>query len=492
VPVRHSLHRHTTLLTAPELRRLASLAATLTEHYGRPQDAEWALDTHRNLVLLQTRPVTTQVAHHSGPTLGPGPVAETFPSPLRPLERDLWLTPMREGIRTALSVVGVVPRPALDRSPVLVDVDGWPAADLDLFGYVSRHPRGWGWIDPRPPARRLAAAWRVGSLRAHLPHDVAELVERTDDQLSSVAPLGELALEQLLTIVESSSATLVGLHSAEVLAASLTRSDPGSLAGAALDALRRGRASGRTDDQIVRHDPVVLALTPPRVGVPWPLPATVGAAPSIAQRTPNLRELIRLRVRWVHELQSRAVTAIATRAQAQGLLADDADVAWLTLGELHILVHDRRPPTDLDARIGCPPGPPLPSHFQLADDGTVVPVERAGARPSGGVGAGGGRGSGAVIHADEVTPNAVADATSVGQVLVVRTLDPTLAARLPGLAGLVSESGSTLSHLAILAREYGVPTVVAVHDALHRFPPGSSLLVDGRTGEVRLLEEGET
>jgi pyruvate,water dikinase len=57
------------------------------------------------------------------------------------------------------------------------------------------------------------------------------------------------------------------------------------------------------------------------------------------------------------------------------------------------------------------------------------------------------------------------------------------------LAGLVSESGSTLSHLAILAREYGVPTVVAAHDALHRFPEGTRLLVDGRTGELSVLQE---
>jgi pyruvate,water dikinase len=64
-----------------------------------------------------------------------------------------------------------------------------------------------------------------------------------------------------------------------------------------------------------------------------------------------------------------------------------------------------------------------------------------------------------------------------------------LAPFLPGLAGVVSESGSTLSHLAILAREYGVPTVVAAHDALHRFPEGTRLLVDGRTGELSVLEE---
>jgi pyruvate,water dikinase len=77
-----------------------------------------------------------------------------------------------------------------------------------------------------------------------------------------------------------------------------------------------------------------------------------------------------------------------------------------------------------------------------------------------------------------------------GDVLVVRELSPALAGYLPGLAGLVAETGSALSHLAILAREYDVPTVVAVHDALRRFPPGTRLYVDGRTGEVRTVTAG--
>jgi pyruvate,water dikinase len=70
---------------------------------------------------------------------------------------------------------------------------------------------------------------------------------------------------------------------------------------------------------------------------------------------------------------------------------------------------------------------------------------------------------------------------------VVSTLEPALAAALPGLAGLVAETGSVLSHLAITARELGVPTVVGVPDALVRYPPGTSLVVDGTTGAVEVL-----
>lgn len=75
---------------------------------------------------------------------------------------------------------------------------------------------------------------------------------------------------------------------------------------------------------------------------------------------------------------------------------------------------------------------------------------------------------------------------------MVRELSPALAGYLPGLAGLVAETGSALSHLAILAREYDVPTVVAVHDALRRFTPGTRLYVDGATGEVHSMDGGDS
>jgi pyruvate,water dikinase len=75
-------------------------------------------------------------------------------------------------------------------------------------------------------------------------------------------------------------------------------------------------------------------------------------------------------------------------------------------------------------------------------------------------------------------------APTPGSVLVVRTLDPGLAPLLPRLGGLVAETGSFLSHLAILAREFGVPTVVGVAGAVDRFPAGTVVVVDGSTGEV--------
>ena len=117
--------------------------------------------------------------------------------------------------------------------------------------------------------------------------------------------------------------------------------------------------------------------------------------------------------------------------------------------------------------------------FRLAGDSTPIawtPVEGADGLP-----ASAGRAAGIVCQDATAVPS---DGTAV---LVTDTLDPRLASVLPSLAGLVAETGSALSHLAILAREVKVPAVVAVPDARARYPVGSRVLVDGSTGEVQAL-----
>jgi phosphohistidine swiveling domain-containing protein len=98
-----------------------------------------------------------------------------------------------------------------------------------------------------------------------------------------------------------------------------------------------------------------------------------------------------------------------------------------------------------------------------------------------GRGAGGGRAKGKIVHDPAKA--------GPGDILVVRTLDPDLASVLPSLTGLVAETGSVLSHLAILAREFGVPTVVASKDAMKRWPEGTHVVIDGAGGSVEELDE---
>jgi phosphohistidine swiveling domain-containing protein len=93
-----------------------------------------------------------------------------------------------------------------------------------------------------------------------------------------------------------------------------------------------------------------------------------------------------------------------------------------------------------------------------------------------GTGAGGGIGRGPVTH-DAVDPPA-------GSVLVTTTLTPGLGPLLSRLEGIVAETGSVLSHLAILAREAGVATVVGYDGAVDDLPEGIVVTVDGDAGRV--------
>jgi len=282
----------------------------------------------------------------------------------------------------------------------------------------------------------------------------------------------------------------VSLHGYQVLAGMiLAAPDAPTVGSQAMRALAAGRQAGRTDPDILADQPVVLALTGPRLGAGEtlpPVPAAVAASSStgdLALLAP--REALRLRARWVQELMARAVWCLAGRLAIAGRLDRVGDVRLLGFAELLRLTSGGPPPADLASRRERSFGPPLPAAFRLTARGTVVPYRAPGATARGGLPVGGGRGVGrACAHRGD-------GRDGEPEVLVVRTLDPRLAASLPGLAGLVAETGGALSHLAILAREQRVPIVVGVQDAVRRFPPGTRLLVDGMMGDVVEMAESE-
>lgn len=54
------------------------------------------------------------------------------------------------------------------------------------------------------------------------------------------------------------------------------------------------------------------------------------------------------------------------------------------------------------------------------------------------------------------------------------------------VAGFIAETGSALSSAAIVARECGIPAVLAVRDATSRIQDGQMVLVDGARGVISL------
>jgi rifampicin phosphotransferase len=470
------------------LRELAALAVRLERHTGQPQDIEWAIESGGALRLLQSRPITTLHGPVAGPIYGPGPLAETFPVALAPLEEDLWLEPMREGLRSALRLLGASSRTAVDKAPLVISVGGRPAVDLVLVGADPRKRSRWRALDPRPGVRRLQAAWRVGRLTSALPELAEDLIAEIDDDLLEVPPLDELDEADLLQVLHSTPAALQALHGYEALAGALLEADPSAgAAGLALDALRAASAGAQDGDAnaVLEAAPIVLALVPPRIPPTREVPRLDVAPPDVddaASDGPTLagvaREALRMRVRWVHELSALAATELARRLVADDVLDETESIRYMRVAELRATVRSRRPFSPGD-RPDALRRTELPSMFRLAADGTPVAAGNGGGDGTG-TPVGGGRGRGVVRHELEHVED--------GTVLVVGSLDPRLATVIPQLAGLVAETGSPLSHLAILAREHGVPTVVARAGATAELHDGDLVEVDGTTGSVEVVK----
>ena len=297
------------------LRPLARLAARAGATFGGPQDIEWAIEAEGSVVLLQSRPITAigDEARAVGPVFGPGPVAETFGLPLRPLEEDLWVAPLREAVREALTLAGATPARQLRSSPIVVTVGGRVAVDLDLLGLTRRRRSVVRKLDPRPPARRLKAAWRVGRLKVALPALAEDLIAGVDAELRSLPDLGILSSADLVRLLRRSHQTLVALHGHEVLAGLLLdEGDERPTAASAALRILAERTPELEDAQLVAAHPVLLSLVPPQIGAAVPLPPAPPAlaAPPSTEDAVAVRESLRLRVRWVQELTVRAALVI--------------------------------------------------------------------------------------------------------------------------------------------------------------------------------------
>ena len=79
--------------------------------------------------------------------------------------------------------------------------------------------------------------------------------------------------------------------------------------------------------------------------------------------------------------------------------------------------------------------------------------------------------------------------TAVRPFLVCPGTDPSWTPLFLTAGGLVMEVGGMMTHGAVVAREYGLPAVVGVHEATQRLRTGQRVRVDGSTGQVEVLQD---
>jgi pyruvate,water dikinase len=75
-----------------------------------------------------------------------------------------------------------------------------------------------------------------------------------------------------------------------------------------------------------------------------------------------------------------------------------------------------------------------------------------------------------------------------GEILVCPGTDPAWTPLFLSAAGLVTEVGGMMTHGSVVAREYGIPAVVGVHEATTRLVTGQRVRLDGTSGTVVVLD----
>ena len=86
-----------------------------------------------------------------------------------------------------------------------------------------------------------------------------------------------------------------------------------------------------------------------------------------------------------------------------------------------------------------------------------------------------------VMTADEF------DQVRDGDILVCQMTNPAWVVLFTKIAGLVTDTGGTTSHPAVLSREFGIPAVIGTSIATKRIATGDRIRVDGTNGVVEIL-----
>ncbi len=86
-----------------------------------------------------------------------------------------------------------------------------------------------------------------------------------------------------------------------------------------------------------------------------------------------------------------------------------------------------------------------------------------------------------------VNSEAEFDSLQVGEILVCQMTNPAWQVLYGKIIAVVTDAGGTVSHPAVLAREYGIPAVVGTSTGTYDIKTGDRLRVDGNAGVVEIL-----
>jgi pyruvate,water dikinase len=351
-------------------------------------------------------------------------------------------------------------------------LESWAGADgLALHGDVLI---GQGDIVSAEPARRIRA---MGILaRAH-----PEILDRlAEGESAALAAAPALAAE-----IESYVATFGDRCVQELKLESPTlHEDPSPLLKAVAAAARAPERAAPPAPQ--RPDARLAALF---AGRPVKR-ALAGWLLARARARVRDRENLRFERTRLFGRVRRVFRALGRRLGESDALARPEDVFYLTVEEALAAAERGADPTTLKASAARRRAEDAAS-LQRPDPPERIEAGRALAATPADVDARVRQGiaccSGVATGRARVILDPRAEALAPGEILVARSTDPGWIAAFANAAGVITERGSLLSHSAIVAREMGIPCVVALKGATDWLKSGDLVRLDGGAGSVERL-----
>jgi pyruvate,water dikinase len=205
-----------------------------------------------------------------------------------------------------------------------------------------------------------------------------------------------------------------------------------------------------------------------------------------------LRESNRHHLMYYSTAARHLLLRLGERLVERGTIANREDVFFLTIEESAELVQDfgrdwRGLVKDRRTERACNETIPVPDtilNWGDTDDPNVSATDSTGKEMLRGIAV-----SAGLVSGPARIVRSTADWTRVqaGDILIVPVIDPGMAPLLGLAAGLVAEMGGTLSHGAIIAREYGRPVLVNVPYATSLLQDSEPVQIDSSAGMVRRL-----
>jgi len=218
---------------------------------------------------------------------------------------------------------------------------------------------------------------------------------------------------------------------------------------------------------------------------------------SLLNRSRVLKKLDRMRqfLWWREELRDvssrsydqvrRFTLALATHLKKDGFIDDEADIFFFSVMYVVDIINGKVPRETARAKLWK-----NKKYFQSFKNFTNPPdigfdvttkVDDPNAQSFSGIPC-----SSGVIKARARVIKDIFDAgrLSEGDILITKFTDPGWTPVFSMISGVVTETGGVLSHAAVIAREYGIPAVLAVKGITEKIHDGQIVTIDGAKGKI--------